>query len=1038
MSPDARSNEELLQEIEMLRKRVSELENLRPGPESNLTSDETFKEVRVLDRKPLFIEVPIVVVGDPHNLGTVLNMTVKGLGVRGIRCTAQETLKLEVCPPEDLSLQSFSFVAVCRWTHEEQSDGMLYSGFEIIDISSQEMSHLRGLLMALGYEYLRDQFRRKIGEEALKFIEASSDLICRMTQKGVISFVNNAFCRFAGLSRSSLQGLDLEIFVPESSRDHLKAFLSAHRSEDYHGSFEFPLVGASGECRLYHWTIDARGDSDALSLEFQLVGRDITEPRMNEQKLRESHSELEREIRDRTSELELLNTELRQEIKRRKRIEEALDRKLWALTKPNVDMGDLELTDLIDVAALQKFQDFFCDVWGIQVELINIAGQMITTPVSLPDPYRTLISTVPGRRLIEVKNAEIVSKMGLEPVQIHKNYLLADDSIFLIPIIIQERNMGAWKIWKGSDPKTAQQEVAQLALETGTDANLLLDSIASTPAIDEDELLKACNLLSLISAQVSALGLQNLFQARMINELNVAQAEIRRSEQKLRNLLESAPVGIFLMNSGAVSFANKALSQMYGVSSPLEMEGLKPGSFFRNGQFDEKVLESGNSGELIEKEYVDLQAVRKDGSVLDVDFYCSKMHSGSDATIIGFVIDKSQEKALQNQLLHSQKMEALGTFAGGIAHDFNNVLTIIMGFAEIALMDIGRNHVISAQLEQIIEAAKRARDLVHQILTFCRKAEQQKRPLNVVPIIKETLKFLEASFPATIKIQGKILANDRLIMGDPSQFHQILMNLFSNAGYAMRNEGGVLEVVLEVVNSGTLESEGIDVPAPGEYLKLTVKDSGPGVEPEIRARIFEPYFTTKPSGEGSGLGLAVVHGIVTSHGGVIRLDQSCIHGARFEVYLPVVEPVETTDENEFEEDFYGNQRIMVVDDEKVVTEIAREMLENFGYKVFTFSNPIVALNIFRVGPYDFDLLITDLTMNEMTGLSLAQEVKKIRPDISVLLITGYDTTDETSTNESGVIDGMVQKPFTNKTLGRAVKRTLLRNSAHILDRLKLT
>ncbi len=1038
MSAEARSYEELQQEIEMLRKRVSDLENLTPDSESKLTSDETFKEVRVLDRKPLFIEVPVVVTGDPHNRGTVLNMTVKGLGVRGIRCKAQETLRLEVCPPEDLNLQRFSFDAVCRWAHEEQSDGILYSGFEIIDISSLDMSHLGALLMALGYEYLRDQFRRKIGEEALKFIEASSDLICRITQEGVISFVNNAFCRFAGLSRSSLQGLDLEIFVPESSRGHLKAFLSAHRSEDYHGSFECLLVGASGESRLYHWTVDARRDSDAFSLEFQLVGRDVTEPRMKEQKLRDSHSELEREIEDRTSELELLNRELHLEIKRRKRIEEALDRKLWALTKPDMDTGDLELTDLIDIGALQKFQDYFCDVWEIPVELISVTGKMITTPVSIPDPYRALVSTVSGRRLIEQKNAEIISKMSPEPVQAHENYLLAGDSIYLMPIIIQERNMGAWKIWRGFDGKPAQEHVNQLALETGADANLLLDSIASTPVISKDELLKACNLLSLISAQVSALGLQNLFQARMINELNVAQAEIRRSEQKLRNLLESAPVGIFLMSRGAISFANKALSKLYGVSSPLEMEGLGLGSFFGNGQLDEKVLESGNSGELIEKEYMDLQAVRKDGSILEVDFYCSKMNSGSDATIIGFVIDKSREKALQSQLLHSQKMEALGTFASGIAHDFNNVLTIIMGFAEIALMDVGRNHVITTQLEQIIEASKRASDLVRQILIFCRKAEQQKKPLNVVPIIKETLKFLEASFPATIKIQSRILANDKLIMGDPSQFHQILMNLFSNAGYAMRNEGGVLEVGLEVVDSGYLESEGLDVLTPAEYLKLTVKDSGPGVEPALRERIFEPYFSTKPSGEGSGLGLAVVHGIVTSHGGVIRLDQSCAHGARFEVYLPVVKPVETIDENESGEDLFGNQRIMVVDDEKVVTEIAREMLENLGYKVFTFSNPIVALNMFRVGPYDFDLLVTDLTMNEMTGLSLAQEMKKIRPDISVVLITGYDTTKEALTNDFEVIDETIQKPFTNKTLGWAVKRTLQRNSAHILDRLKLT
>ena len=1037
MSPDACSREELQQEIEMLRKRVSELENIKSNLEPKLSPDETFKQVRVLDRKPLFIEVPIVVVDEPDNRGTVLNMTVRGLGVRGIHCKVLEKLKLEVCPPEGLDLQSFSFDAICRWVQEDQSDGQVYSGFEIIDISSVDMSNLGALLMALGYEYLRDQFRRKIGEEAIKFLEASSDLICRITQEGQISFVNNAFCQFTALSRSSLQGLDLEIFIPESSRLSFQAFLSANRSEDYHGFFECPLVGASGQPRLYQWTVDARSDAEAASLEFQLVGRDITETRIKEQKLRDSHSELQREIEDRSSELEQVNNELLQEIKRRKRIEEALDRKLWALTKPNMDMGDLELNDLIDIEAMQKFQDYLFNVWGVPVELISMRGETITMPVSKPDLHGFLSSVESGRVLIERKNAEIMSKMTPGPVLSLRNYLLAGDSICLIPIVIQDRNMGAWKIWRGFEEKPTREEVNQLALETGADINALLDCIASTPSMKEEKFRQACDLLSLVSSQVSALGLQNLFQARMINELNVAQDKITRSEKKLRNLLESAPVGIFVMTNGAISFSNKALSQLYGVSSPEEMKGLKPESFFRNGQVDKKILESANSVELTEKEFTDLQAIGKDGQILDVDFYCSKMSPGDDATIIGFVIDKSREKGLQNQLLHSQKMEALGTFAGGIAHDFNNVLTIIMGFAEMALMDVGRNQVITTQLEQIIEASKRARDLVRQILTFCRKAEQQKKPLNVVPIIKETLKFLEASFPATIKIQSSLVSNDKLIMGDPSQFHQILMNLCSNAGHAMR-DGGVLEVDLEVIDSRHSESAQIDDLEPGEYLRLTVRDSGPGVDPEIRERIFEPYFTTKPVGEGSGLGLAVVHGIVTSHGGIIRLDQSCTQGARFEVYLPVVEPFENIDENENGEDLFGSNRIMVVDDEKVVTDIAREMLESFGYKVFTFSNPIVALNIFRVSPYDFDLLVTDLTMNEMTGLSLAQEVKKIRPDISVVLITGYDTARDASTSEFEIVDDTVQKPFTKKTLGRAVKRTLLQNSGHILGRLQLT
>ncbi len=492
----------------------------------------------------------------------------------------------------------------------------------------------------------------------------------------------------------------------------------------------------------------------------------------------------------------------------------------------------------------------------------------------------------------------------------------------------------------------------------------------------------------------------------------------------MRNLLESAPVGIFLANQGIISFGNKALSTMFGFSSPDEMHGLKLDSCFRDGKVSEQMVELGKCENHCIREYADLRAVRTGGEVFEVSLYSSKMSSGSKGTIIGFVIDKSLENALRSQLLHSQKMEALGTFAGGIAHDFNNILTIIMGFTEIALMDTDLDQAVISQLNQILDASKRARDLVSQILTFCRKAEHQKKPLNVVPIIKETLKFLEASFPVTIKIESRIKDDGKLILGDPSQFHQILMNLCSNAGYAMRKQGGVLEVDLQVLDTESLTSIGINMTDAKEYLKLTVKDTGPGIAQEIREKIFEPYFTTKPVGEGSGLGLAVVHGIVTSYGGAIRLNEGYVNGACFEVYLPVTEPTRTVEEHDSSGDLYGNQRIIVVDDEKYVTEILRKMLESLGYKVFAFTNPVIALNIFRVGPYDFDLVMTDLTMNEMTGLELAREARKIRPDISVILLTGYDDTEGASTRDLDAIDEIIHKPFTNKILARAVKKTL--------------
>lgn len=1032
MSMDARSTEELLHEIEMLRKRVSELEILYPASATNITSSESLKHVRVLDRKPLFIEVPIKVVEDPNNIGVVSNMTVKGVGVRGIRCNAGDRLRLQICPPEILTLDSFSFDAICRWSHEEESDALPHSGFEITDISPEDMSHLSALLMTLGYEYLRDQFRRKIGEEALKFIEASSDLICRTTENGVISFVNDAFCKFTALSRSSLHGLDFQIFVPEETRGNFTKFISDHCRDDYHGQYECPLVDASGQPKFYYWTVDTRCDSDSGSVEFQLVGRDITEPKKKEKQLRDFHTELERKIEDRTSQLERVNLDLNEEIRRRRRIEEALDKKLWALTRPDLDVQDLALTDLTNIEALWKLQNSFSEIWDMSVHLIGLSGEIIAMSASPHDFYGSMYLTESGKKVIQEKNAKIMAMTNIEPLVVHENYFLGGDSIYLVPIKAQDRNIGAWMIWKGLDREPAMEEVESLASEVGLDASSLLYSITSAPRIENSKLLKACTFLSLISAQVSMLAVQNLFQARMIHELNMAQDEVRRSERKLRNLLESAPIGIFLTTHGVISFANRALSEMYGFCEPLKMQGSRLESLFKNGKVGQQILELGKSERLHQTEYSDLEAVRANGDVFAVSVYSRKLSPEPEETVIGFVVDKSQENALRDQLLHAQKMEALGTFAGGIAHDFNNILTIIMGFSEMALTDTGRDHCIAPLLNQIIEASKRARDLVNQILTFCRKAEHQKQPLNVAPIIKETLKFLAASFPATIKIQSCIRDKGKLIMGDPSQIHQILMNLCSNAGYAMRKQGGVLDVDLEVVDAKSIDALGTKFQNVSECLKLSIKDSGPGIDPEIRERIFEPYFTTKPAGEGSGLGLAVVHGIVTSHSGVIRLNESYIQGALFEVYLPVMEAAQTRDELEAQEDLHGDKRVIVVDDEEPVTKIARGILEDLGYKVYVFSNPIAALNIFRVGPYDFDILITDLTMSEMTGLVLAREVKKIRPDLPVMLMTGYDARQEASSSDFETIDETIQKPFTITTLGKAVKRAL-KNSKKTLD-----
>lgn len=1024
MACSDRSKEELEKEIEQLRKRIADLENGGVFAIGAIDAAKKIGQVRVLDRKPLFVEVPIHVIENPSNQGTVINMTVKGLGVKGIECKIHESLRLKIWPPENLNLKSFSLEAICRWTRIEEADGTRHSGFEITNISESDKVNLLSLLMMLGYEYLRDQFRRRKGEEALKLVEASSDLICRLNEKGIITFVNNAFCKFSSLPVESLIGLNFEVFVSEKFKSDFREFLKKHLFKDYHGSYECWFISGTGDQRFFDWSIDTRLDEENADIEFQLVGRDITESNKKAQTLRDSHKELESRIKERTFQLEQVNSKLIEEIKQRKKMEEALDKKLWALTRPDVGIQDLNLTDLIDIKTLGKIQEAMSDLWSVPIELIDKDGDVIIPNRHETELYSIINSTREGRNLIKIKNIEALGKVGNEPIFFEPDFLLTGEVNFIVPITIQETVLGAWKIGKGFEKKIGYDEVKKLACSIKVNPERFWESLENSPPVSKDQHYEAASFLSFLSSQVSALAVQNLFQARMISELKQAQSQLEASEQKLRRLFESAPVGIFVTESGIISFANNTLIEMFGFSSKSEMEERPLNGLFKfinpeRGMFKSKHLE-----ELTSDESVSLQAIKKNGSAFDVSLYCNKMNEDLASTLIGFVIDKSQENALRSQLLHSQKMEALGTLAGGIAHDFNNVLTVIMGYAEIALADMAQNDVVASRLNQILEASKRARDLVSQILTFSRKGEQQKQALNVIPIIKETIKFLEASFPSTIKITHNVKSNDRMIMGDPSQIHQVLMNLCSNAGYAMRQQGGILDISLELISEEVMPTLDIHGLKPGDYLRLVVKDTGPGIDPNIRERIFEPYFTTKPQGEGTGLGLAVVHGIVSNHGGAIRVDPDYNRGARFEVFLPVIKSLKRQDEEEKELEVLGNERIMVVDDEEIVARMVKDILILLGYKVSAFSNPVSALNIFRIHAYDFDLVMTDLTMNAMTGPVLAKEIRKIRPDIPVILLTGYDISDENTQKELEMVDGIIQKPFTKGNLGKAIREAL--------------
>ncbi len=378
--------------------------------------------------------------------------------------------------------------------------------------------------------------------------------------------------------------------------------------------------------------------------------------------------------------------------------------------------------------------------------------------------------------------------------------------------------------------------------------------------------------------------------------------------------------------------------------------------------------------------------------------------------------DITEAKRLEQRLAQAQRLEALGTLAGGIAHDFNNILAAVVGHAELALMEpeLRARTRTRTHLDRILEASLRAGDVVRQILAFSRHSPAERGPVRVTAVVREALALLRASIPSTVEIRTRLDEDCGTVNADPAEIHQVLMNLCTNAQYAMRDTGGLLEVALDC-------PEGL-APDLGPVVRLTVRDTGPGIDEDALQRVSEPYFTTKPVGEGSGLGLAVVHGIVTELGGRISVTSRPGQGAAFEVLLPRTS--EPEDRARSREPTGGTERVLLVDDEPQVLDVGRSLLASLGYRVTAVDRCTEALELFRAAPDGFDLVLTDQTVPEMTGLELAREILKMRPEQPVVLCTGYsDRVDEARVRAAG-IRALLMKPFGIRVLAETVRAAL--------------
>ncbi len=385
--------------------------------------------------------------------------------------------------------------------------------------------------------------------------------------------------------------------------------------------------------------------------------------------------------------------------------------------------------------------------------------------------------------------------------------------------------------------------------------------------------------------------------------------------------------------------------------------------------------------------------------------------------------EKEQTK-LEGQLMQLQKMETIGTLAGGIAHDFNNILTPILGYSEMALEELSDESVLRYDMEQINTAAIRGKDLVQQILTFSRQVDFDKKPLKLDEVVTEVLKLIRSSFPSNIEIRPELDGDCGTVLADSTQMHQIIMNLCTNAYHAMINQGGVLTIKLEKIRVGARQIKGSAKIQNGTYVRLTITDTGIGMDKRTQERIFEPFFTKKEVGSGSGLGLSVVHGIVTSDNGTIVVESEPGKGSSFIIYLPQHSEYFVKESTQSRRMKKGNGSILFVDDEKEITFMGKRMLESLGYSVDIKTDSLVALQDFEKDPYKYDLLVTDQAMPKMMGSELIGKLKLIRPDLKAIIITGYqDSIPAEEIEQYGIVD-IISKPLILSEFSELIRNVL--------------
>ncbi len=517
-----------------------------------------------------------------------------------------------------------------------------------------------------------------------------------------------------------------------------------------------------------------------------------------------------------------------------------------------------------------------------------------------------------------------------------------------------------------------------------------------------------------------------------ITKRKLAETALRQSEEKYRTLYDDAPVGYFEYDlEGNITQVNQTHLNLLGYSAE-EMIGQPCWHFIVDDVAREQIM-AKLSGTMPPAAGLERTYRRKDGTTFPVLFE-DRLLRNEDKTITGIrtaiqditrikKADMEREK-LQSQLHQAQKLESIGSLAGGIAHDFNNLLFPIVGLSEMMMDDFPPESMEHQNIQEIFNAGSRGRELIQQILSFSRQSKHLLIPVHIQKVLKEVLKLCRATIPADIPITRDIQTDCGPVMADPTQIHQIAMNLITNAYHAVEPRGGTISVSLKEIDFKD-RADTPDHPASGRYAKLSVSDTGTGIDPVVLDKIFDPYFTTKKKGRGTGLGLSTVYGIVKAHGGEIRVDSAAGKGSDFHVYLPVIEKtLEDFPEKPYHPLPTGTEHILLVDDESPIVLMERQMLERLGYRITCFTGSREALAAFRADPSGFDLVLTDMNMPNTNGMQLAEQLKDIRSDIPIVICTGFSERIKKEKAAAIGIKGFLMKPVAKSDLAEMVRNVL--------------